>query len=186
MTEEQIIDPFASEDVKPLPKPSKKDLGRTQPAERGTYTQETLANATRPGEGLESLSLPRPQNGELTGTYSRVEELAETPGFYKLEEIAGLDLVIVGIHPALSGQYKDRDGSPAEYAVCEFYFARPEENPDNERGEAPYSTVVGGLVSLPRLKSAAKKIIEGKASGPLVAAFEQQYTSAGQMFWNVR
>ena len=185
-----VPDPFA--DV-PEEKGKKMTTAAVKRAEKGTFTNQAVANPTAPlapeGLDLSVLSLPELGANERDGqvlAYSRVEDLAEQAGFFKLEEIAGIDLIITKIAPALSAQYRNPDGTAAEYSLCEFYFRDPSENPDPERGEAPYTTVVGGRVALPRLKSAAKKIILGMATGPLVAAFEAQYTAAGQMFWNVK
>lgn len=194
--EGSMMDPFAAEQI-----PEQTVKGNAQmktavvkavkSAERGTYTEQTFAPSNQPAEmqytaaGLEAFKLPAPQNDTLEGTYSRVEELAESVGFYKLEELEGKDLIILSLTPGLSAQYKNVDGTPSEYCVMEFLFAHPSDNPDSERGEPPYNAVIGGI-SLKRVKSAAKQIVAGKASGPLVANFEKKMAVGGNSFWSVR
>jgi len=186
------LDPFATDDKETAEPKGKAQMKATvKRAEGGTYTQATFPTANPNAQmqhtaaGLESFKLPAPTADQLEGTYSRVEELAESTGFFKLEEIEERDVIVLSLTPGLSAQYKNADGTPSEYCVMEFLFVDPNDNPDPDRGEPPFNSVVGGI-ALSRLKSAAKAIVAGKATGPLVAAFEKRTTAAGNSFWNVR
>lgn len=112
-------------------------------------------------------------------TYTRVSDLAPGPGFFKPEEIEGIDIVIVGA-TLNAGDYGD-------FLTLEFIFKNESENPDPDRAISGVPNVVnmGGKVAVPKLQMAIRKIQEGKASGPLVAAFVQKPMSSGQSFWDV-
>lgn len=112
-------------------------------------------------------------------TYTRVGDLAPNPGFYKLDELDGIDLVIVGA--------TKNKGDFGDYLTLEFYFKNNADNPDPDRSceGTPNVVNVGSTVAVPKVIRAIQMIQAKKAAGPLVAAFLKKPMSNGQEFWDV-
>lgn len=175
-------DPFADDDV---PTETAKDK-MTKTMKRNEKPLEIVGEVVTAENPQVTINLPAAQSASplQLGTYTRVGDLAPGPGFYKLEELEEIDIVILNA-TARESDFVDNSGKKTVYLSLEFAFADPSQNPDVDRGIEPYIVNVGGTVAVPKIATAMRKIHEGKATGPLVAQFLKKQTSTGVDFWDV-